>query len=215
MNKSHGRYQVPSFENYEPDSNNTVLKNLLHIKSAEKMAIAEEQELKRCEIELLTIFDENHQFTADDICNIHELWLGDIYPFAGKYRTVSISKDNFPFAAASRIKPLMLEFEMHQLKAYTPCHHLNTDELARALAITHIEFILIHPFREGNGRTGRLLANLMAMQANRPPINFNLIDQTKNQTGYIDYIQAIHAGFNKRYDPMTSLFISLIEDTLA
>src|SRR5690349_16366916 len=111
MNKPYNRYSVPSFEDYEPNSNHAVLKNFLGIKSPHKMAIIEEQELKKCEFELLKIYDDSHQFTAEDICNMHELWLGDIYPFAGKYRSVSMSKENFSFAAVTRIEPLMREFE--------------------------------------------------------------------------------------------------------
>src|SRR3990167_399520 len=101
--KNSGRYSVPSDEDFEPDSNGEVLKNYLGIKSKEDMEILEERELERTELELLEFFDENHQFTAEDICNIHELWLGDIYPFAGKYRTVNMSKDGFLFAPSNRI----------------------------------------------------------------------------------------------------------------
>lgn len=54
----------------------------------------------------------------DDICNIHELWLGDIYPSAGKFSTVMMSKADFPFAAPSRIEPLMQEFEKKYLAKY-------------------------------------------------------------------------------------------------
>jgi len=67
------------------------------------MGTLEEQELKRTELELLNIFHADHRFSTEDICNIHELWLGDIYPSAGKYRTVTMSKDGFPFAAPFRI----------------------------------------------------------------------------------------------------------------
>src|SRR5689334_6794252 len=106
--KNTGRYCVHSDEDFEPNSNNEVLKNYLCIKTNDQISALEEQELKRTELELLTIFDANHQFTAEDICNIHELWLGDVYPSAGKYRTVTISKDDFSFAAPSRIESSML-----------------------------------------------------------------------------------------------------------
>src|ERR1700691_4720909 len=101
------RYIVPTEEDWEPDSDSQVLKNYLGIKSREDIEAIEEQELERTELELLDIFNKDHQFTAADICNIHELWLGDIYPSAGKFRTVTMSKAGFPFAAPSRIEPLM------------------------------------------------------------------------------------------------------------
>src|SRR3990167_3994075 len=154
--KNSGRYSVPADENFEPGSNDEVLRNYLGIKSKNDMEALEEQELERTELELLKIFDEKHQFIAEDICDIHELWLGDIYPFAGKYRTVNMAKGDFLFAPSIRIADLMQQFKEKFLAKYTPCNYSNTDDLAHALGVVHIELILIHPFREGNGRTARL-----------------------------------------------------------
>lgn len=81
-NKSSNRYTVPENENFEPKAENGVLKNFLGIKSKAEIDLIEEQELQRTELELLEIFSEDHVFTIDDLCNIHELWLGDVYPFA-------------------------------------------------------------------------------------------------------------------------------------
>ncbi len=196
MNKrtTSGRYMVPTDEDYEPDSNSQVLKNYLGIKTKEDIEAIEEQQLEKTELELLEIFDEDHQFTAADICNIHELWLGDLYPSAGKYRTVVMSKAGFPFAAPSRIEPSMQAFEKKYLAKYTPCRYSKLDNLANAVGIVHIELILIHPFREGNGRTARLLADLMVLQARKAPLNYSSIDQTKNMAGFDKYIESIHAG---------------------
>jgi cell filamentation protein len=184
--KKNGRYTVPSDEDFEPGSNQEVLKNFFAIKSKEKMEALEERELGRAESELLTLIDEDHQFTVEDICAIHELWLGEIYPFAGKYRTVNISKEGFSFALASRIVYLMAKFESDYLAKYTPCHYSDVEQLASALGIVHVEFILIHPFREGNGRVARLLADLMSMQSKNPPLNYSAIDRTVNGQGFVE-----------------------------
>lgn len=210
-NKNSNRYSVPSEEDYQPNSNNGVLQNFLGIISKNDMEALEEQELERTELELLRIFDENHRFTAQDICNIHELWLGDIYSFAGKYRTVNMAKGNFLFASSARIESLMTQFENSFLAEYTPCHFYDIDKLSHALGIVHIELILIHPFRDGNGRTARLLADLMAMQAGRPPLNYTSIDQTENQKGFEEYVQAIHAGVSENYEPIQNVFKKILE----
>lgn len=212
--KNSGRYAVPSDEDFEPNSNGEVLKNYLGIKSKEDMEALEEQELERTELELLKIFDASHKFTADDICNIHELWLGDIYPFAGRYRTVNMAKGDFLFAPSSRISDLMMALERDFLAKYTPCSFSNIDQLARALGEVHLELILIHPFREGNGRTARLLADLMTMQSNRPSLNYAAIDQTKNPEGFNDYIMAIHAGLGGNYEPIVKIFKTLLEQSI-
>ena len=57
------------------------------------------------ELEILSLIDaQEHyldridteaQFTAALICQMHHDWLGEIYPWAGQYRTVEMSKDGF------------------------------------------------------------------------------------------------------------------------
>jgi|SRR3989338_5411358 len=212
--KHSGRYSVPSDEDFEPQSNNEVLKNNLGIKSKKDMEVLEKQELERTELALLEIFNDEHRFTAADICNIHELWLGDVYPFAGKYRLVNMAKDDFLFAPSNRIDGLMAKLDSDLLAKYTPCHFTAIDELANAIGIIHVELILIHPFREGNGRVARLLADLMAMQAKKPPLNYASIDQTENAEGFKRYILAIHAGVSGNYEPIRELFKLLIEKSV-
>ncbi|NIQ12081.1 MAG: Fic family protein, partial [Gammaproteobacteria bacterium] len=67
-------------------------------------------------------YDIDHRFSANDICHMHKIWLGDIYEWAGCYRSVNISKDDFAFAMAARIHGLMDQFEKNQLDKYTPCN---------------------------------------------------------------------------------------------
>lgn len=213
MNKHSNRYVVPEDEDYEPESNNTVLKNFLGVKTKEQMDAIEKQELKRAELELFKM-NEDHCFTASNICDIHELWLGDIYPFAGKYRTVNMAKENFLFAPAMRISDLMHQFEKKFLAKHTPCLSQAIEDLAFSLGVIHVEFILIHPFREGNGRTARLIADLMAVQAKMPPINYNAIDQTTNSENFEKYIKSIHAGLDENYKPIVDIFKLLLDDSI-
>ena len=76
--------------------------------------------------------------------------------------------------------------------------------------MVHVEFIIIHPFREGNGRTARILADLMAMQSNYPSLNYSSIEQDNDVRGFDNYIRSIHAGFNGDYSPIQEIFIKLI-----
>jgi len=209
--KNTGRYQVPNNEDFEPGSHDSVLKNYLGITSSSEIEALEEQELKRIIVELEGLFNQNYQFISEDLCAIHEGWLGDIYPMAGKYRSVSMSKGDFPFAAPTQIEKLMEAFEEQYLKKYTPCNFKSINEVIEALAIVHVEFILIHPFREGNGRLGRLLASLMANQANLPPLNFEPIDQNINPQGFEYYIRGIHKGLDCNYQLMSNIFREVIE----
>lgn len=69
----------------------------------------------------------------------------------------------------------MQELERDVLARYTPCAFDDPEKVLEALAITHCELVLIHPFREGNGRVSRLLSTLMALQAGLPLLNFGVI----------------------------------------
>lgn len=159
---------------------------------------------------MIGIYDRNHRFIAADICKIHKLWLGKIYDWAGKYRQVNVIKGNFAFAFATQVPKLMFEFEKEALYEYTPCNFKNMDKVIKALAIVHTELVLIHPFREGNGRVARMLSILMGIQAWLPPLDFKGIVGRKKK----EYILAVQAGMSRNYDPMGKVFRSVIRRTL-
>ena len=135
--------------------------------------------------------------------------LGEIYEWAGNFRTVTMSKGGFPFAAVPQLPSLMEKFEQLYLKKYTPCNEINRDDLVEAMAICHVEFIIIHPFRDGNGRLGRLLTTVMALQAGKPVLDFEPVEKDKDR-----YIEAIHAGFDCNYEPMKLIFSEILDFSL-
>ena len=195
---------------FEPGSHGRVLKNKLGIKSKRLMDKVEREEQLRVIGKLAGIYDADHRFTATDICNIHKIWLGNVYEWAGKYRRVNISKGDFCFAAAMQVPKVMSEFEKGPLYEFTPCNFKTVDQIAKSLAIVHTELVLIHPFREGNGRAARMLSNLMGLQAGLPPLDFSGIVGNRKK----DYIQAIHAGIEHNYLPMERIFNAVIRRTL-
>jgi len=145
--------------------------------------------------------------TADDLREWHRRWLGNVYDWAGRYRSVNMGKAEFHFAAAHLIPNLMKTFEKNFLFVYMPCRTMDNETLIDALAKVHIEFILIHPFREGNGRLSRLLANIMALQADQPMLDFSVMEDKKAQ-----YFSAIQAGLDD-YEPMKSIFRQVLRET--
>jgi cell filamentation protein len=209
--KKGGHYDVSGLieAQFEPSSHARVLKNLLGIKSKREMDQVEAEEQLRALEELITLYDQNHRFTSADVRRIHKIWLGPIYAWAGQYRRVNLSKGDFPFAPANQIPRLMVELDKGPLRQYTPCRFTVMDEIVKAIAIVHTELLLIHPFREGNGRAARLLAILMALQAGLPPLDFGGIKGRKRQ----EYFAAVQAGLDRNYTPMEKVFNAVIRRT--
>jgi len=210
--KDVGRYDTSGLieAQYEPGSNDQVLKNKLGIISPEEMDNVEVLELERAVTALIGKYSETHQFTTDDVKQIHKEWLGKIYEWGGEYRRVNVSKGAFPFASAALVPSLMDTFEKEVLTKHTPCNFKNRSEVVRALAETHVELMLVHPFREGNGRAGRVLCTLMALQAGLPLLDFSPIVERKEE-----YFAAVQAGLDRNYSPMERLFSDVIERSSA
>ncbi len=101
----------------------------------------------------------------------------------------------------------MQDFNDKFLKVYTPCKSMDEEQLIDALAKIHIEYILVHPFREGNGRLSRLLAVIMALQAGEPLLDFSYIDNNKEL-----YFSAVQAGLDND-EPMKNVFRQVLRDS--
>jgi len=195
---------------FEPGSRGRVLRNLAGIRLVREMVRCESEELLTATQRLIDETTLEQRFTASDICRMHRLWLGGIYSWAGEFRSVKMTKGGFMFAPADRVPALMQEFESGALGEYTPCRCYEAEEQARALAVVHAEFVLIHPFREGNGRCARMLAMLMGLQAGLPALDFSGVRGQEKKR----YIAAIHAGLGKDYEPMTEVFRRIIARSL-
>ncbi len=201
--------QGPEAE-FEPGSRRRVLRNLTGVCSMREMARLESERLLAATERLIDETEVNQRFRAVDVRRMHQLWLGDVYAWAGEYRQVNIGKDGFMFAAVNLIPGLMMELERGPLRQFTPCRFASVEEQAQALAVVHAELILIHPFREGNGRSARLLATLMGLQAGLPALNFGGIRGEEKKR----YIGAVHAAVGRDYAPMTAIFRRVIARTL-
>ena len=192
---------------FQEHSNESVLKN--------KLGIVDSNEIDEIELALLvqlTDFVVNNvtldqRLTASDLSEWHRRWLGNLYDWAGRYRSVNLGKADFHFAAAHLIPNLMNTFEKKFLSVYMPCRAMEDEALIDAMAKVHIEFILIHPFREGNGRLSRVLANIMALQADQPMLDFSVMENNKAQ-----YFSAIQDGLDN-YEPMKAIFRQVLHET--
>ncbi|MFT7724211.1 MAG: Fic family protein [Roseateles sp.] len=193
-----GRYAIGGDEGEcQPGSDGRVLRNLAGIASPEDMDELELALLAQLYDAVLVEDLPDRRLTVADLKTWHRRWLGNVYAWAGRERGVNMSKGDFLFASAAQLPRLLANFERDCLARWTPCHGMADAALVEAIAVTHVEFILIHPFRDGNGRLSRLLADVMAVQAGRPPLDYGSWASGKDA-----YVAAIRAGHAGHYGPM-------------
>jgi cell filamentation protein len=176
------KYKVPTEEN-------EILPNLLHIDKKEDIDNAEFEGFLYAELYLTEKLTSRTKFNEKYIQQIHKLAFKELYAFAGKYRTVNMSKGGFLFPTAQFIPHNMTAFNTEILSSL-PNKYESEDELISDVAKVHGELLFIHPFREGNGRTARILANLMVRKQGYKGLHFERIDE-KNFSQYVNAVQMV------------------------
>jgi cell filamentation protein len=176
-----------------PDS--TVLKNLLGLKVQSELDHAEG------EFVTLRLFELSEEpltlpFDIKTLKQIHKKLFGDIYEWAGEFRTVDISKEKTRFANIKFIEPSLIQvFEELKRDNYLQGFDKNIFSSKAAYYIGEIN--AIHPFREGNGRTQRELINQLALN------NGFFITWSKIKAK--DILEATIQTFNKDYSDLEKI----------
>lgn len=118
------------------------------------------------------------KFDLIHFINIHKMLFEDIYPFAGLFRTENIAKDNFRFAEWNYIESELIRI-LDELKNENYLKNKSKEELSIRLAYYMSELNVLHPFREGNGRTIREFIRQLAF------INNYILDFEKYESKVI------------------------------
>ncbi|MGK0469501.1 Fic family protein [Clostridium sp.] len=140
----------------------------------------------------------------NDIKSIHSLILKNIDDkSAGTYRNINviISGAQHKPPLSINVPSLMQEFVAWYKEEHTNMHPV---ELA---ARVHVDFVGIHPFVDGNGRTSRLLMNLELIKHGFPPAVIEFKDR-------LEYYKALDiAHTTKNYDPFLKLISKVVEES--
>ena len=123
-----------------------VLENKLGITDAPALAEAEERISKKKAAELFEsgLLSNLEAGTFASLQAIHRYLFGEIYPFAGKLRTVNMAKGNFRFAPVMYLEAALANIDKMPQSTF--------DEIVEK----YVEMNIAHPFREGNGRSTRI-----------------------------------------------------------
>ena len=141
-----------------PDSN--VLKNKLNIRDNKLLKTAEEEITLIKQMELLKNPIKGN-FSKAHLMNIHRFVFEDIYSFAGKIRREQISKADTLFYPPNLIDR-ELDKVFAKIKEKNMLKETDKEKVFDNLAYVMAELNIIHPFREGNGRSIREFIRLMA-----------------------------------------------------
>ncbi len=112
---------------------------------------------------------------------IHAYCFETLYAWAGKVRTIDLSKDGVLFASAQFLPATIGELRNIVTDNF-PRGSDSKRTIAEKLALIHNEINIVHPFREGNGRTLRLFIDLIVNSLDLPAVNWdvpNYLDECK------------------------------------
>lgn len=148
------------------------------------------------------VVKEKKKLTEQLIKQIHSLILADKPQDKGVYRKVPV---RIMGASNTPVQPYMIEPGMERLIRDYEKSQNNT---IKKLALLHLKFEGIHPFIDGNGRTGRLITNLELMKEGYPPINIKFLDR-------LNYYNAFECYYSKNdSSPMENLFAKYVNERL-
>ena len=150
------------------------LENKLGIKSSAELAREEERISKKKAVELFEngMLEKLEAGKFQTLCEIHKYLFDDIYDFAGKIRTVNLSKGNFRFA------PLM--YLETAIKNVDKMPQNTFDEIVEK----YVEMNIVHPFREGNGRSMRIWLDMILKKQMGQVVDWSNIEKE-------DYLMAM------------------------
>ena len=150
-----------------PLINDMVLTNKLNISDLAKLNIEEERISKKKALELLDrgILSKLDADTFHSLITIHKHLFDDIYDFAGKLRTVNISKGNFRFAPLMYLKAALANIDKMPQSTF--------DEIVEK----YVEMNIAHPFREGNGRSTRIWLDLIFKTEIHKVVDWSKVDK--------------------------------------
>ena len=143
------------------------LKNKLNLTNEADLAREEEKisKVKAKELFETGYLDNLKPGTFETLSKIHKYLFDEIYYFAGEIRKENIAKGNFRFAPLSYIIPALENVEKMPQSTY--------DEIIEK----YVEMNIVHPFKEGNGRSTRIWLDLILKKELKLVIDWSKVNK--------------------------------------
>lgn len=180
-----------------PDSN--VLINKLNIHDADALRIAE-REITSLRLAAAKVQPIKGKFDLKHLQAIHAYVFGDMYAWAGKLRHVNISKGN-QFCLAMNLET----YGRNLFQKLEQEHYLidSKENVPHRLAYYLSEINVLHPFREGNGRTQRLFIEYLASVAGFH-VDFSLVSAEEMIVASADSFACDYNSIHKMFERITT-----------
>lgn len=180
--------------NWTPSSDdnklNLIDKNIINEYEAKGIAAAE-----------LFVFelDSETEISIQLLLEIHHIAFSELYDWAGSWRTTTVTVGQLTPPEPSKVLHLMYQFidnlNFKIRKASNQQDHID------CLTFAHYEFIRIHPFNNGNGRTGRILMNIVALKFGYKPLDLYHREGDSRKI----YIDTMKLADKENFEPLASL----------
>jgi cell filamentation protein len=143
--------------------------------------------------------DSETEISTQLLLEIHRIAFSELYDWAGFWRSTHVTVGQLTPPEPSKVLPLMYQF-IDNLN-YKINNASSQQDHIDCLTYAHYEFIRIHPFNNGNGRTGRILMNIVALKFGYKPIELYHREGDSRRT----YIEAMKSADHGNFEPLTSL----------
>ncbi|MBI5192004.1 MAG: Fic family protein [Nitrospirae bacterium] len=153
---------------------------------------------------IIDALPERIQFTTDWICTLHKDIAGSLFDWAGRFRNVNVQVGQHTPPSFYEVPALMkLYCDDLSTRLSSAEKTINIKEIAELLAWADWRFQWIHPFRDLNGRIGRILLTAILIRLKLPPTETASVESREKQ----EYLKAIRLADKQDLSVLTEIWL--------
>lgn len=181
-----------------------------------KVVTLEQEGVKKAQVYILKLSDKKIKITPELILKLHNEGFGFIFPdWAGRFRIVDVTVGDYEPPHYSQIPKLLKNLcdDLEERLKHIPPTENGEQFLAEVISLLawfQHRFVLIHPFKDYNGRVARLLTNLLALNLDLPIIAIKAETGADRQ----GYIKAMKAADKHNYSKLEKLIAGALKESL-